>query len=249
MKIHQLRNATLILEWDAYKVLVDPMLGNPESYTIPIVQQKNPIVPLPAMANDLLNKVTHAVITHLHKDHLDDTAIAFLKQKNIPVSCSIHDAPLLQAQGLHVANTVAYWQTKPFVAGSITGIPATHGYGTIVEAMGNVMGFVLQLPNHTVYLSSDTVYTNAVAKVLQTYTPDISVIAAGGATLGPDMDLLMHKEDILTFCKATQGKVIANHLEALTHCLFTRTEIKGLVQQNNLTEKVWVPEDGETLLF
>ena len=117
MKIHQLRNATFVIESGQFHILIDPMLGEKDSippfawFRHPSV--KNPTVPLPDNTSDLLKKVTHCLITHSqkwgiralqHTDHLDKSGENFLKKKNIPVSTLRKDAAYLKKYGINVTS-------------------------------------------------------------------------------------------------------------------------------------------------
>jgi len=172
MKIHHLRNATMVIESGDKVILIDPMLGRRGTAGPPFTlfrfkPQRNPIVELPNNAMDIVKKTTHCLITHLHPDHLDKAGENFLKSKNIPIICSIKDEETLKKRGLNVMQTVAYWKETNFLGGKIQGIPAVHGYGFVAKPMGNVSGFYINLPNEkSVYLSSDTIYTDSVHKVL-----------------------------------------------------------------------------------
>ncbi|HCQ14230.1 MBL fold metallo-hydrolase, partial [Flavobacterium sp.] len=182
MKVHHLRNATLVIETGANFILVDPMLGKkgtagPTFTLFRFKPQRNPIVDLPSNAMDIVEKTTHCLLTHLHPDHLDKEAENFLRTKQIPVICSIKDEATLKKKGLNVSQTVDYWKESPFLGGKIQGIPAVHGYGFVAKPMGNVMGFHIELPNEkSIYLSADTIYTDDVHKVLTQLKPEISVV-------------------------------------------------------------------------
>ncbi len=252
LKIHHFRNATMVIETEQDVILVDPMLGEKGSWnTLTLVRfkaQKNPIVPLPKSCHEILEKVTHCLITHRHPDHIDKAAIKFLRTNDIPVTCSEKDKKHLVKKKLRVVRSVDYWKEMPFLNGTIEGVPARHGYGLVAKAMGNVMGFFIKLPNQkTIYISSDTIYTAAVDKVLQEYKPDISIVACGTAQLDILKPLLMTMDDILKFVKESPGVVIANHLEAINHCPTTRAELKKELEKNNLLERVRIPIDGEIL--
>ncbi|MBC6997018.1 MBL fold metallo-hydrolase [Cytophaga sp. FL35] len=254
MKIHQIRNATLIIEVQDKFILVDPMLGGkgtagPTFTLFRFKPQRNPIVGLPQNAEDVLAKTTHCILTHLHPDHLDKAGEAFLKKHDIPVSCSVKDEKELLKRGLNVQTVVDYWKEATFLDGTLEGIPARHGYGFVARPMGNVMGYMLRLPKEkSVYLSSDTIYTDAVKKVLSDYKPDVSVVAAGSAQLDVFKPLLMTKEDVLQFCTDAPGKVIANHLEAVNHCPTTREELNMEIVKRDIKNTL-VPNDGEVMLF
>ena len=58
------------------------------------------------------------------------------------------------------------------------------------------------LPNQkSIYLSSDTIYTDSVDKVLKDYKPEISVLACGTAQFDLFKQLIMDIDDILKFVK------------------------------------------------
>lgn len=254
MKIHQLRNATMVLETADHKILIDPMLSKksvaPPFTLFRFKPRKNPIVDLPANSDSLLQGITHCLITHKHPDHIDRVAEKFLREQNIPVTCSQLDEKLFRKKGLNVVQTLDYWQPQGFLGGEITGIPARHGYGFIAGPMGNVMGFHIALPdNPSVYLSSDTIYTSQVKKALSELKPDIAVVASGTAQLDFGQPLLMRVDDIVHFAKDAPGRVICNHLEAVNHCPTTRTGLQARFDNEGLTEKTFIPADGETLTF
>ena len=252
LNIHHFRNATMVIETEKDVILVDPMLGlkgtMPTFTFFRFKAQKNPIVPLPDSCKVILKKVTHCIITHKHPDHLDKEGELFLTKNKIPVTCSVKDVALFKKKGLNIVQSIDYWKNSPFLGGTIEGIPARHGYGFVAKPMGNVMGYYIKLPNQkSIYLSSDTIYTNDVDKVLKEYKPSISVVACGTAQLDIFKPLLMSVDDILKFVKNTSGDVIANHLEAVNHCPTTREELRKELKKNGLFEKVSIPKDGEIL--
>ncbi|CAM1352714.1 MULTISPECIES: MBL fold metallo-hydrolase [Tenacibaculum] len=252
LKIHHIRNATMVLETEKDVILIDPMLGDqgimPSFTLFRYKARKNPTISLPNNTNSILNKVTHCLITHQHPDHIDNKGIQFLIQKNIPVTCSVKDKKAFLKKGLNVVKTLKYWEQQSFLGGTIEGIPAKHGYGFVSKLMGKVIGFYIKLPNQkSIYLSSDTIYTASVDKVLINYKPAISVLACGTAQFDLFNKLIMNVDDILKFVKNTNGKVIANHMESINHCPLTRKKLKNILIKNKLINKVWIPEDGEFL--
>lgn len=255
MKIHHLRNATLVIETSNKVILVDPMIGKkgtagPTFTLFRFKPQRNPIVDLPNNAMEIIEKTTHCLLTHLHPDHLDKEAENFLKSRQIPVICSGKDEKALQKKGLNISQTVDYWQESEFLDGKIQGIPAVHGYGFVAKPMGNVMGFYIELPNEkSIYLSADTIYTEDVHKVLTQLKPEIAVVACGTAQLDVFQPLLMNMEDILKFVKNAPDKVIANHLEAVNHCPTRREDLRKAVTELGLVEKIFIPKDGESKVY
>ncbi len=263
MKIHHLRNATLVIESKETYILIDPMLGDKGSLPPFAIfkhrARRNPLVPLPKNAPNILDRITHCLITHSqkfgikalqHTDHLDAAGEAFLKLKNIPVATRKQDASYLQKHGLKVENALEYWKPTNYLGGTLTAVPALHGHSWIHGLMANGAGFFLELPDElSIYISGDTVYTKDVEKALTELKPDIAVMASGSASLDVGGHILMPMEELITFAKNAPGKVIANHLEALNHCPTTRAQLRDVLKTSGLAEKVFMPDDGEVLTF
>lgn len=251
MKVHHLRNATFVIEAGGKFILVDPMLGNKGTlapFTLfRFKARKNPLVSLPDNSQEILDKVTDCVITHLHPDHLDKVGEKFLTKKNIRLVCNSADESALRKKGLNVVNVLEPWKPQDYLGGKIVGIPAKHGYGWISGPMGKVMGFHIELPNEpSIYISADTIYTSDVAKVFSELKPEIAVVAAGSARLDFGKPLLMTMDDILKFVENAPQKVIANHLESLNHCPTTRKQLKEELVKRNLLKKAFIPNDGQS---
>jgi L-ascorbate metabolism protein UlaG (beta-lactamase superfamily) len=242
----------MVLETENDVILIDPMLGK-KGAMIPFAlfryrARMNPIVSLPESTSLILEKVTHCLITHQHPDHIDSKGTTFLIENNIPVTCSIKDFKTFKKKGINVVQAINYWEEQEFLGGRIQGIPAKHGYGFVAKLMGNVMGFLTVLPDQkSIYLSSDTIYTDDVDKVLKEYKPDINVLACGVAQLDLFKPLMMTLDDILKFVKNTSGNVIANHMESINHCPLTRNKLRDALKVKAINDKVLIPEDGEII--
>jgi L-ascorbate metabolism protein UlaG (beta-lactamase superfamily) len=241
----------MVIEHQDHVLLIDPMIGAkgtaaPPFSVVRFKPLKNPTLDLPKGALKLIEKTTHCLITHLHADHLDKAGISFLKEKQIPVTCSVKNEKELSKKGLNVVSVIDYWKTSTFLNGSIEGIPARHGYGFVAKPMGYVMGYFIKFQEgKSLYLSSDTVFTSDVSKVLHNHQPDISVVACGSAQLDVFQPLLMTMTDIIRFVNEAPSKVICNHLEAVNHCPTTREDLRLNLTQRGLLEKTWIPRDGE----
>ena len=261
MKIHHLRNATFVIESGRNYILIDPMLSE-KGKLPPFARFRhkaalNPTVPLPDNASEILEKITHCLITHSrtfgikalqHTDHLDAPGEDFLREKNTPVVCPEQDGAYLKKYGINVEIALKYWQPEPFLGGEITAVPAQHGHGWVRRLMANGAGFYLQLPGEpSIYISGDTVYTKDVEQALKKLKPYIAVMASGSASLDVGGPILMPLEELVTFVQTAPNKVIANHLEALNHCPTTWSQLKKALEDKDLLSKIFIPNDGETL--
>lgn len=257
MRIHQLRNATLIIESGALRILVDPMLA-PRHGLPPLCLrggwQLNPLVDLPASAEAALASVTHCLITHCRKghfDHLDRAGVRFLRERQTPVICTAHDAPYLAHRGLRVQPLPREHQRpSAFLGGQIRTLRCTHGRGWVGRLMEHGVGYFIQLPGEpSLHLCGDTVLSPRLRQFLAEHQLDVCVAPAGGARLDLGSEIIMGLDEVLELTAGLKGQVVANHLQALNHCPVTRSALRIAARQANLSQRLWVPEDGEVLTF
>lgn len=257
MKITQLRNATLIVELGPHRILVDPMLA-PKDALPPLRLgggcERNPVVDLPAGTDALLDGVTHCLITHCQKghfDHLDRAGKRWLRERAIPVICTPHDAPYLRQRGLNV-QALAHGgpAPQPFLRGHTSLVPCRHGRGLVGMLMEHGSGFFIEMPGEpSLYLSGDTILTSEVKEFVARRQPEVCVVPAGGARFDLGHEIIMGAEDVVELLGVAKGSIVANHLEALSHCPVTRWELIAKAVQAGVADRLLVPEDGETLSF
>src|SRR3954447_7279301 len=103
MRLTLIRNATLRLALDDGRtLLVDPMLddaGARPAIDNTADDRRNPLVPLPVPAEHVVRGIDAVLVTHRHRDHLDETAERLLP-RDVPVFCQPEDAGALRALGL-----------------------------------------------------------------------------------------------------------------------------------------------------
>ncbi|MEM6930621.1 MAG: MBL fold metallo-hydrolase [Myxococcota bacterium] len=249
MRIHHLRNATVIVEIGEHRLLVDPMLARAGSVPGFKVfgggRRNNPLVPLPDGAHAALEQATAVVVTHEHPDHIDRKAIAWIRSRGLPVWASRVDAANLRRKGLdvHVMDDGLLGMPAEIV-------PAQHGRGLQAWIMGPVSGLYLEPPGEpSLLLTSDAVLTDRLLDTLARLQPDIVVAPAGSANLGLGGDILFSVDELVTLTRAAPGQVVLNHLEALDHCPTTREGLRARLAAEGLLEQVWIPEDGEARIF
>ena len=250
MKLHQLRNATLLLDLGVHKLLVDPVLGDVGAFSAFKMlgggRRRNPIVPLPDEAPALLDQATAVLITHAHHvDHLDPDGVAWILERGLEVWASELDAPVLRKKGLDVKLVV-----DGFLGMRAEVVPAVHGPGIMGWLMGPVTGFYLASPGQpSVYLTSDAVLTDDLLAAVARLQPDVIVAPAGAANFGIGPDILFSVDELVTLSKSCSAELVFNHLEAVDHCPTTRTQLRERMQAEGLAERTHVPADGEMLSF
>jgi L-ascorbate metabolism protein UlaG (beta-lactamase superfamily) len=236
MRLTLVRHATLLLELGGRRLLVEPRLDPPGSR--PPVERsptprRNPLVPLPFPAEEVVAGIDGAVVTHLHQDHFDGTG-ARLVPRDVPTFCQPVDEDRLRALGLDarpVEDEVAWEGLRIVRTGGRHGSdPAT------VAALGPVSGFVLD----GVYLAGDTVWCPEVEEALERHRPRVAVVNGSGARFLAGGPLVMTAAQVREVVDRVPTVVVV-HLEAIDHCLETRTEVRDAVPE------ALVPEDGESL--
>lgn len=258
MHITQLRNATIIVHAGRHRILVDPMLAAknalPPLRVFDGKRLRNPLLDLPANADQALEQVTHCLITHCQKghfDHLDRAGKRFLRERGIPVICTPHDAGYLAQRGLNVqALDAAHAKPVPFLDGTIQTVRCTHGRGLVGHLMEHGVGYLIRLPGEPVlYLSGDTILSPAIREAVLTHQPDVCVVPAGGARMDLGGEIIMGTKEVIELTGMARGIVVANHLEALSHCPPTRSELAAAALAAGLDGRLRIPADGETLVF
>ena len=235
MPLRLIRHATLLLRDAGHCLVVDPML-DPAGARPPVPNtpndRRNPLVDLPEPAEVVVHDVSGVVVTHLHQDHLDATAIRLLP-KDVAVVCVPDDADALRGHGFADVRAVddrLEWDGVPIIRTA-----GVHG------ELGPTAGFVIG----GVYVAGDTIWCDEVRAALDEHRPEVVVVNAGGARFTGGDPIVMTIDDVVAVARhAPQVRVIAVHLEAINHCLETRAELRQRLLEEGLTGQVTVPEDG-----
>ncbi|GAL59194.1 hypothetical protein EV102420_15_00910 [Pseudescherichia vulneris NBRC 102420] len=258
MKLTQIRNATLVLEYAGKRFLIDPILAKKEAWPgfpgTACSHLRNPRVELPVSVDELLN-VDAVIVTHTHLDHWDEAAQQLIPKDKTIFSQHEADAALIRGQGftdvrvLKVENN--YADITIIKTDGQHGSDEAYANPEMAAFLGDACGLIFSHENEKVlYIAGDTIWVKSYADSLATYTPDVVVINAGFAQVDGYGAIIMGTEDILRTHQALPGAVVvASHLEAINHCLLTRSEINEFVQMNGIQQSVRIPEDGETLTF
>jgi L-ascorbate metabolism protein UlaG (beta-lactamase superfamily) len=235
VRLTLIRHATLILELDGRRILIDPML-DPAGTEPPIEDTANPVrnptVELPTPAVEVVAGLDAVIVTHLHRDHFDGMAEK-LTPRNVPTFCQPEDEDTLRALGLQARPVDEKLDWDGLV---LHRTPGQHGFGAIAEALAPVSGFVLD----DLYLAGDTVWYAGVEEVIADHRPRVAVVNAGGACFLEGDHITMTPDDAAEIASRVPT-VIAVHMEAINHCHVGRAELQAACPD------VLVPADGETI--
>ncbi|WP_249872777.1 MBL fold metallo-hydrolase [Oceanobacillus saliphilus] len=259
MNIHHIRNATEVVEYAGKKFLIDPMLaekGTMPPFGTPVglppaprEDQNNPLVNLPTSIDNIIYNIDAVIVTHLHPDHWDKAAIEALPKDIKLFTQNEEDATEIRNTGFQ--NIEVLKENTVFEGIQLIKTKAEHGRGEILEHAGHTCGVVFKHTNEkTLYVAGDTVWYDAVQKVIDTHKPEIIVVNAGDNQFLVGGSLVMGKDDVYEAFKASpNSKIICVHMEAVNHWGLSREELKKFINEKEIASNVLVPNDGESYSF
>ena len=261
--LHHIRNCTEKLTYCGMNFLIDPFFtpkGHYPGFSMcPTKEQKEirlPMVDLPISIDEIMKDIVAVLVTHTHVDHWDEYTAKYIP-KDLPIFVqNAGDKKLIAGQGFTDVRVLGIG--VPFKGITLTKTGGQHGSDEILsdtkvaEFFGDCMGIVFKAPGQkTVYFAGDTVWHDYVELALKKHKPDIIVLyaaqaiyegLAGSSIMGPD-----DVKKCYEFCK--DAKIIPIHMNSFAHCLYTIEKMKKFVEENNMKDRVIVPEDGEILKF
>jgi len=249
MEIQLIRNATLRITYAGKVFITDPYLA--DKHTMPSYRgiSPNPLVGLPYPANEVIEGVEMALISHLHSDHFDPSAQKLLP-KDLPFLCQPGDEIEIRGKGFH--NVTPIEESINWGGITITRMPAQHGTGAVLKDMGPASGFVFQAENEpTVYWAGDTIWYQSVEDTIAKIQPDIILTHSCGAVWGDNVLIVMDAAQTIQVCRAApDAVVVAIHMEALDHATVSRSDLKAFANKEDIKpSQLLIPDNGETIQF
>jgi L-ascorbate metabolism protein UlaG (beta-lactamase superfamily) len=108
--------------------------------------------------------------------------------------------------------------------------------------MEHGVGYLIELPGEpSLYLAGDTILSPAVRQFVLRHQPEVSVVPAGGACFDVGGEIIMGIEEVIELTRLVQGRVVANHLEALCHCPVTRDALADAAKQAGIECRLLIP--------
>jgi L-ascorbate metabolism protein UlaG (beta-lactamase superfamily) len=249
MQLHLIRSATLRLDYAQKTFIIDPYLADKHSRPSFTGASLNPLVDLPCPPQEVIAGVEMALISHLHSDHFDPAAQELLA-KDLTLFCQPQDKAAIEGKGFR--NVVSVIDKVNWQGITITRTACQHGSGKVLQEMGTASGFVFKAEHEpTVYWAGDTIWCEAVAKVIEQTKPDIIITHSCGAMWGDHVLIVMDAAQTIAICRAAPNStVVATHMESLDHATITREALRKFAEANGVRpEKLLIPLDGEKIAF
>ena len=265
MKIRQIRNATLRIDYGGKTFLVDPWLrekggmgalvdtpfrsGHPERETIPM-----PMCELPVPRAEILRGVDACIVTHVHPDHIDmeaDGRVGCFLDRTVPVCVqSADDAAVFEHSGFERVSVLPdAAEAEPLFGGvRLARTPGRHG---TIAPCGPSSGLLFRNPEEKIlYVAGDTIWYDGVARILERWQPDVIVLNACAAELVGYGRLLMDDGDVAMVRRACpQATVLISHMDTVAHASITREGMRERLRARRLGKGILIPDDGEVCAF
>jgi L-ascorbate metabolism protein UlaG (beta-lactamase superfamily) len=188
--IHFIGTATVLIRYAGFTVLTDPSfvprgervrLG----YGRRVRRSTDPAVPI-----DALPPLDLVVLSHLHEDHWDRTAEAWLA-RSLPVATTPHAATALHERGFVWAQPLGPWDILDCAKGAarltVTATPGRHGPRLLSRLLPPVMGSLLEFetvdgrPLLRLYVTGDTLLHDGIREIRARCADiDIALLHLGG---------------------------------------------------------------------
>lgn len=257
-KIQLIRNATVVLHFGGQKFLIDPFFADKGTYPAfpesPNAHLSNPTVDLPFSKEQLLDPDA-IILTHLHVDHWDESAISSLPKDKRIYAQNEEDAVIIRKSGF--TNVLLMNSNTSFKGVELIKTVGQHGPDSayavpeLAKGLGKTSGVIFKHRNKkTVFLIGDSIWTEDVEKALLDHKPDVVIINAGFAQADGFGGIIMGKEDTYRINQLLPDSlIVAVHMEALNHCILSRDELRSYAMNKGISEKLIVPEDGEEIFI
>ena len=252
MKLHQIRNATIILEYAGKRFLIDPMFA-PKEENILMSEIPWPLHNLPVPPKDIIKNIDAVVITHLHIDHFDKFAQEILPKGTKIFVQDLFDKHALEKEHFNNIKVVTdegvdFEEVRLFKTDCMHGDRefAEHIFlanGMRYEAMGVVFK---SYGEPVLYLAGDTIWYEGVKQAIDLHKPKYIVLNADCAKIGGDIPVTAGIEDIKALHGYyPEGKLIASHTDCVGNGTVTRADLRA----SEAKDYVYALADGEIMLL
>lgn len=242
------------------KFLIDPFLapkGTLPPVPSPYNNFSNPLVELPLPISKIIS-VDAVIVTHMHHfDHFDHYAAEALP-KTMPIFVqSEKEAEDMRSLGFTCVTSlteagvqfgdVTLYRTNALHGDGVTANYYYQKFGLHAEACGVVFH---ASGEKNLYVAGDTLWYDEVRHAIEKYQPGVIVLNAANAQMYDGTPILMGIDGVKEVAEAAPNAIlIATHMDAVNHARVSRADLKKFAAANGLEQRLYIPNDGETIIL
>jgi L-ascorbate metabolism protein UlaG (beta-lactamase superfamily) len=255
--VQYIRSATVKINYKNIKILVDPILADKGTEPAILYSNdiKNPTSHLPFNKKQIIKDIRAVLLTHYHSDHFDAEAERILP-RDILIFCQPGDNKKLKDKGF--TNTQVIDSSFNWEGINISRFRASHYKGANGELpFGESSSWFLTTGNESIFITGDAIFDERLKASLHATQPKVIIANTGECqftkqnpvlTPGATMTLTAAElKDITQFLPAST--IVAVHMDGINHCSLTKAGLREYITNENLKERIMVPNEGDILFY
>lgn len=192
LTITRIAHATVLIDFDGYRVLTDPWFSERFGY-----YHGEPY----GITLEALPRLDGVVVSHGHYDHYDMKAFQAYPDRQVPVAVKRGIAQTARKFGFSNVIEMDAWETTSFGPISVTAVPGKHGVPEIT--------YMLQASGFTVYFGGDTLLIPELSEIPGRFPQiDVALLALNGLQLRflDNRQVVMNAKDAAELCHIIQPR-------------------------------------------
>jgi L-ascorbate metabolism protein UlaG (beta-lactamase superfamily) len=246
---------TALIEYAGLRILTDPTFDEPQTYGSDVTGYEGYTLvktESPAMSVEDVGKIDVILASHEHFDNLDLSGRELARHVEHVYTTDVVAAIVDGAEAL------VDWESRQVTSATgqvvtITAVPAHHGPEGIWQAIGPVIGFVIESEGEkTIYFSGDNSDVDIVREVEGRYPSiEIALLNVGGPKF---VEIL--GDHYITFSDDTatdatevlaRATIIPVHADSWEHFTQTTTSMKEVATTRGVSDRVVALAPGESV--
>jgi len=239
-KVTFIGHSTLLMDVAGKKVVTDPWYNEPVYGGI--YHRRPPGIPLEKLAD-----VDVILISHAHKDHYDEKALARLNKEALVIVPDDKLARRVRGLGYSKVEKLRPWERKSDGGLTVVAVPADHPVYQV--------GYVVKGGERTFYFAGDTRTVPDFSTILEEFKIDVALLPIAGLKMF-FIRAVMGPEDAAKAAKALGAKVVIPihydmTIKALARLMVTQTagsvdKLREAMKKEGCVAELIVLNEGET---
>jgi len=190
-----LGHATFLIQIAGVTIITDPVFFN-------LSGMMKRLMPLP-MRLEELPPVDIVLLSHNHRDHLDEASMNYLKRYQPVVCVPLGDESWFLTRGFNHVHGYEWWEQRTIKDVTLTFLPASHWSGRGVRDVNRSLwgSWMIQAGGFTLYFAGDTAYAEHFKAIGQQF-PSIDVALL---PIGPEEPRFLMKDSHTGALEAIQA--------------------------------------------